>query len=122
VSNIPNSNGDLPVDGGDGNHKSSRRVPNRRSVSAATANTTTIISTAERSSRGTRTKSASTIPIRSKSSINRKRSYSPVSISLSVTNNQKKRQKVSHWVLFGKSERKLVSIDVSFSFSSISQI
>ncbi len=87
---------------------STRRVPKRRSVSAATTNCPTIFSITGRNSRGKRTNSAS----------NRKRSYSPASITLPLSNNnQRKKQKILHyWILFGKSEQKLVSIHVNFFF------
>jgi hypothetical protein len=73
-----------------------RRVPKRRCVSASTP---TIISIAGRNSRGKRTNSAS----------NRKRSHSPASIKLSF----KKQKNLHYWILFGKSEQKLVSIHVN---------
>lgn len=75
-----------------------RRVLKRRTVSA------TILSTPSRTSRGKRTVSATA----------RKRSYSPSSISLPVSKTHpKKKQKIEHhWILFGKSEQQLVSIDV----------
>jgi hypothetical protein len=92
----------------------------RRSVSAATASATTYISITGKNSRTARTNSSSAIPIRSKSSTHvtsTKRSHSPSSIILVGSNknpSQRKKQKISHhWALFGKSEQKLVSIDVS---------
>jgi hypothetical protein len=92
----------------------------RRSVSAATTSATTFISITGKNSRSARTNSSSAIPIQSKSSThitNTKRSHSPGSIILVGSNknsSQRKKQKVSHhWALFGKSEQKLVSIDVS---------
>ena len=91
----------------------------RRSVSAATASATTFISLTGKNSRSARTNSSSAISMRSKSSTqipNTKRSHSPSSIILVGSNknpSQRKKQKVSHhWALFGKSEQKLVSIDV----------
>jgi len=93
VSNILNSNGET---------KSSRRAHKRRSVSATTANSTTIISM--KNSRSSRTNSCTA-----------KRSHSPSLMNFNETTknpSQKKKQKVSLcWVLFGKSEQKLVSID-----------
>lgn len=92
----------------------------RRSVSAATASATTFISITDKNSRTSRTNSSSAISSRSKSSThitNTKRSHSPSSIILVGSNknlSQRKKQKISHhWALFGKSEQKLVSIDVS---------
>ncbi len=113
MTNIRSSNGNSPV----GDQKSSRRVPKRRSISAATADsTTTTISITGKSSRGQRTNSASCIPIRSKSSINKKRLHSPASITLPLSNKRKK-QVISHyWILSGKSEQKLLSIHVSYIF------
>ena len=77
---------------------SPRRILKRRTVSA------TVLSTPSRTSRGKRTISATP----------RKRSYSPTSISLPLSRTQaRKKQKIRHhWILFGKSEQKLVSIDV----------
>lgn len=91
-----------------------RRVLKRRCVSAAATNTPTIVSITGRNSRGKRTNSAT----------NRKRSYSPASITLPLSNNnQRKKQKVSHhWILFGKSEQKLVSIHVKLIFSFFKNI
>ena len=82
-----------------------RRVLKRRTVSA------TVLSTPSRTSRGKRTISATP----------RKRSYSPSSISLPVSKtHSKKKQKIEHhWILFGKSEQKLVSIDVRNVFFSL---
>jgi hypothetical protein len=82
-----------------------RRVLKRRSVSAATTSSPTIVSITSRTLRGKRTISAT----------NRNRSYSPASITLPLSNhNQRKKQKILHyWILFGKSEPQLVSIDVN---------
>jgi hypothetical protein len=92
-------------------------------VSAATASATTYLSITGKNSRATRTNSSSAIPIRSKSStyiINSKRSHSPTSVNLIGSNknlSQRKKQKFSHcWALFGKSEQKFVSTDVSSFF------
>lgn len=97
-------------------NKSSRRTHKRRSVSAATASATTFISITGKNSRNARTNSSSAIPIQSKSSTHIKRSHSPSSIILIGSNknpSQRKKQKISHyWALFGKSEQKLVLIDV----------
>ncbi|CAF0979948.1 unnamed protein product [Adineta steineri] len=106
VPNILNSNDNLPV----ADQKSSRRSPKRRSISAATANSTAIVSITGKSSRGKRTNSASSIPIRSKSSINKKRSHSPASITSSLPNKRKKEKVLNYWILSGKSEQQLVSI------------
>ncbi len=81
-----------------------RRVPKRRCVSAATASTPTIVSIAG----GKRTNSAS----------NRKRSHSRASIKLSF----KKQKKLHYWILFGKSEQKLVSIHVNNFFLILKKI
>ena len=97
----------------DNSPSGSRRVLKRRSVSAATVNTTTIISRTDKNFRGKRTISASSIPLRS----NKKRSHSSASVTLPLSNknsNQRKKPKISnYWILFGKSEQKLVSIDVN---------
>ncbi|CAF1061985.1 unnamed protein product [Adineta steineri] len=106
VPNILNSNDNLPV----GDQKSSRRSPKRRSTSAATANSTAIVSITGKSSRGKRTNSASSIPIRSKTSINKKRSHSPASVTASLPNKRKKEKVLNYWILSGKSEQQLVSI------------
>ncbi|CAF3805275.1 unnamed protein product [Adineta steineri] len=106
VPNILNSNDNLPV----GDQKSSRRSPKRRSTSAATANSTAIVSITGKSSRGKRTNSASSIPIRSKPSINKKRSHSPASITASLPNKRRKEKVLNYWILSGKSEQQLVSI------------
>lgn len=99
--------------------KLSKSMDKRRSVSAATTSATTFISLTGKNSRSARTNSSSAISMRSKSSTqipNSKRSHSPSSIILVGSNknpSQRKKQKVSHhWALFGKSEQKLVSIDV----------
>ncbi|CAF0803935.1 unnamed protein product [Adineta ricciae] len=87
-----------------------RRSIKRRSVSAAVVTSTTVVSPTRRSLRGNRTISASSVPSRSKSSLNRKRSYSPVSRA-SLSPNRRKKTKISYyWVLFGKSSRQLVSV------------
>lgn len=122
VSNILSTNGDLSFDC-DLNHKNAHRIHKRRSVSAATGSATTYISINDKNSRTARTNSSSAISIRSKSSTNMtnttnpKRSHSPHSMTLLGLNKspgQRKKQKISHyWALFGKSEQKLVSIDVS---------
>ncbi|CAF0959347.1 unnamed protein product [Adineta steineri] len=106
LPNILNSNDNLPV----ADQKSSRRSPKRRSTSAATANSTAIVSITGKSSRGKRTNSASSIPIRSKTSINKKRSHSPASITASLPNKRKKEKVLNYWILSGKSEQQLVSI------------
>lgn len=114
VSNILSSNG--------GNRQGD--LKKRRSVSAATASATTFLSLTGKNSRSTRTNSSSAIHGRSKSSThssNSKRSHSPPALSFAAAtttttknNHQRKKQKFSHcWALFGKSEHKLVSIDVS---------
>jgi hypothetical protein len=117
VSNILSSNGEITVRS-DNDHKF-RRMHKRRSVSAATASATTYISITGKNSRAARTNSSSAIPMRSKSSTymtNTKRAHSPSSVTLMGANknpSQRKKQKVSHyWALFGKSEQKLVLIDV----------
>lgn len=119
VSNILNSNGERSLEN-DVNQATARRKHKRRSVSAATASATTYLSIADRNSRAARTNSSSAISVRSKSSntlTSNKRSHSPSSVNLLGPNKnvtQRKKQKVSHhWALFGKSEQKLVTIDVS---------
>jgi hypothetical protein len=119
VSNILNTNGDLIIQT-NGDSNSSRHTHKRRSVSAATTSTTTYLSATEKNTRAARTNSSSAVPMRSKSSnniTNSKRCHSPSTVPLLVSNknsHQRKKQKFSHyWVLFGKSQRKLVSIDVS---------
>ncbi|CAF3007434.1 unnamed protein product [Rotaria socialis] len=105
-----NLNANVSID----NKTSPECVAKRRSVSAATTNSIRAISLTDKNIREKRTHSASNISARSKSSANRKRSYSPSSIALALPNknvNQRKKQKISHyWILFGKSEQKLVSI------------
>lgn len=129
VSNILSTNGEnltkkMDVDLGN----SSRHSQKRRSVSAATSSATTFLSLTGKTGRTKRTNSSSAIHSRSKSSINvtnSKRAHSPSSINLSGTmtknnTNQRKKQKFSHyWALFGKSEQKLVLIDVKIRFDSI---
>lgn len=122
VSNILSTNGELltkKLDVDLGN--SSRHSQKRRSVSAATSSATTFLSLTGKNSRSKRTNSSSAIHGRSKSSINvtnSKRAHSPLSVNLPGTTaknntNQRKKQKFSHyWALFGKSEQKLVLIDV----------
>lgn len=119
--NDKNLSADLSID----TSESFRYIPKRRSVSAATTNSITAISLTERNLRESRTHSASNINSpRTKSSFNRKRSYSPSSLTLTSPNkptNQRKKQKVSnYWVLFGKSEQKLVSIHVCYPLYSYS--
>ena len=124
VSNILSTNGESSANAHDAADlgQSSRLSNKRRSVSAATASATTFLTLTGKNSRAKRTNSSSAIHGRSKSSnnvTNSKRAHSPSSVHLPGTttkNNstQRKKQKFSHyWALFGKSEQKLVSIDVS---------
>ncbi|CAM4799688.1 unnamed protein product [Rotaria magnacalcarata] len=110
VLNDQNLNANVSIE----NKTSSERIAKRRSVSAATTNSITAISLTDKNTHEKRTHSASNISARSKSSVNRKRFYSPSSITLALPNknvHQRKKQKISHyWLLFGKSEQKLVSI------------
>ena len=124
VSNILSANGELAALSDD-EHRSSKCNHKRRSVSA-TASATTLISITGKNARSARTTSSSALPVRSKSSTyipNSKRSHSPSSVTLLGSNknpSQRKKQKFSHyWALFGKSEQKLVSIDVSNSVECI---
>ena len=117
VSNILSSNGELSF--GSEDRTSSQFIHKRRSVSAATTSATTYISVNEKNSRAARTNSSSAISMQSKTSThvtNKKRSYSPSSSPLTSSNknlNQRKKQKFSHyWILSGRSEQKLVLIDV----------
>ena len=127
VSNILSVNGELILNI-DVDSNALGRIKKRRSVSAAIGSATTFVSLIGKNSRGARTNSSSVIPMRSKSStqiINTKRSHSPSSMSLmssSKNSSQRKKQKFSHyWALFGKSEQRLVSIDVNY-FICIVQI
>ncbi|CAF2658388.1 unnamed protein product [Rotaria sp. Silwood2] len=104
----PSNNLNLNDNSSIGNKKTSECIiSKRRTISSTTANSITNISIADEK----RTHSVSNISLRSKSSINKKRSYSPT-LSLSNKNSvQRKKQKISnYWILFGKSEQKLVSI------------
>lgn len=103
------------------NRSPTRVTPKRRSISATTSNSITPISLDNNKNlREKRTSSASNIPLRTKTSLNKKRSYSPNSVSLSLPSknfHQKKKQKISnYWILSGKSEQRLVSIYVSYLF------
>ena len=121
VSNILSSNGKSPV-GSDAEQKVRRRLHKRRSVSAATGSATTYLSITGKGSRAVRTHSSSAISIRSTNLTTIKRSHSPTSVTLIGQNkgsNQRKKQKFSHnWALFGKSEQRLVSVDVSALLSN----
>ena len=109
ILNRVTSNDNWPVD----KRKIVRRSPKRRSISATASNSISII---DKNRREKRTNSASNSPLRMKCIINRKRSLSPSSITLPILNKNSKRRKkqkiIHYWILFGKSEQKLVFIHV----------
>ncbi|CAF0872904.1 unnamed protein product [Rotaria sordida] len=80
------------------NKKSLKYIPKRRTISATTANSIRTISIIDKNLRKKRTNSASNISLQS-------------TLSNKNSHQRKKQKKISnYWILFGKSEKKLVSI------------